>query len=146
MALPKKGRRNLEVNGEHFHWLISRKLQYRKGTNDADMRLTVVVQHADGEGARLEAQFEGEFSLAVPANGFNDDQTVTLTPASVRSVIERAITLGWKPRERGPVVVLRHEERNHPEATRPLISDRSFDPGKLDEYLQGATLIWDKGD
>jgi hypothetical protein len=145
MALPKKGRRRITVDGEPYHWAVSRKLRYRPGTQDADLDLTLVVQRADGLGPRLEAGFAGEFSLCVPAKGFADDQTITLTPAIVRAVIARALALGWKPRSPGAVVRLQNQERFHPEATRPLLTDRGYDPARLDEYLAGATLVSRKG-
>jgi hypothetical protein len=145
VTIPRKGRRNIEVDGERFHWAVGRKLRYREGSNDADLHLTVVVQHADGQGARLEAGFDGEFSLCVPAKGFADDQTLASTPAVVRAVIERALALGWRPRERGPAMRLQNQERFHPEASRPLVGDRGYDAAKLDEYLAGATLVGSKG-
>jgi hypothetical protein len=104
----------------------------------------VVVQHADEQGARLEAGFDGEFSLCVPAKGFADDQTLASTPAVVRAVIQRALALGWRPRQRGPAMRLQSQERFHPGASRPLVGDRGYDPAKLDEYLAGATLLPDE--
>jgi hypothetical protein len=142
VALARKGRRSIEVEGERFHWVVSRRLADRRGTSDADLHLSLVVQHAGGAGARLEAGFEGELSRCVPAKGFVDDQTLTLAPAVVRAVIVRALALGWRPTAPGRAVRLEHQERVHPETTRPLIADRAYDPARLAEYLRDATLVY----
>lgn len=52
MAIPKKGARNIKVNGESYRWLIRRKATYCQ-TDYGDGVLHVAVEHINKESSTL---------------------------------------------------------------------------------------------
>ena len=76
MTLPKRNRRNIYINGVHYHWV--------KGSRGDNGRGVVTVQLADGEGAKLKID---------PVGQIRDHE--------VPDAILFALDAGWRPTESG---------------------------------------------
>jgi hypothetical protein len=76
MTLPKRNRRNIYINGVHYHWV--------KGSRGDNGRGVVTVQLADGDGAKL---------LIDPFGQIRDHEL----PDAIRF----ALDAGWQPTESG---------------------------------------------
>ena len=77
MALPSRNRRNVTVDGIHYHWV--------KGSRGDNGRGVVTVQHANGTGSKL---------MIDPYGRIIGDEV----PDGIRF----AILNGWNPLESGP--------------------------------------------
>ncbi len=82
MSLSKKKSRKISVDGKDYRWAFSPDSGYFR----------VIVQIADGDGARLEAQ---------SSNDWIDYGEAQISPGIVEKLIRFAISDGWKPAERG---------------------------------------------
>ena len=134
MAFNKKKARRIEVNGETYYWIVSRKLNWSPPGGEADAKLAigVWVQGADGKGPKIQAIFDGHFLSCVPALCFDDFQTVTIRPSDVRRVIEFALSKGWSADSTKGNLVLQDCQELFPDTIRPLFGDEEFRP---DEHL-----------
>ena len=86
MALPSRNRRNVHIDGVHYHWV--------KGSRGDNGRGVITVQNANGTGAKL---------MIDPYGRITDDQV----PDGIRF----AIAHGWKPDESGPPFYLGFSDR-----------------------------------
>jgi hypothetical protein len=93
--------------------------------------MTVTAVRADGQGGKLVATVRGRRAVAVPSLGFIDVQTIAVTPAAVRALVESAAPAGVWP-DRGT----HRTEIELPQ--RALPEDLEFRP----EHLTGLPLIW----
>ncbi|MGI5217679.1 hypothetical protein [Nocardia sp. CA-290969] len=78
MTLPRKGIRNIVVDGERYRWVVS--------GIDAPIRMDLIVERAGGRSSRLIVGTEGP---------------VVITPALVARIVTAAVQGGWAPHERG---------------------------------------------
>ncbi len=84
MGLAKKGSRLFVVGDAEYRWAVSPDSGYT----------VLVVESASDPGQRLEAYLDYETQ---PPNV----EAVQITPAVVRRVVVRAVSAGWRPREKG---------------------------------------------
>lgn len=92
MALSKKNSRLIEVAAVEYRWAFSMDSGYA----------TIVVQHAEGAGQRLEAQ----------TGPWNPGDPRALTPTAIAALIKYAQTQGWAPALAGPPLRLRDIEQS----------------------------------
>lgn len=155
MTLPTKGSRALAHDGQSYRWIVGKRaLRFiEEGASSmrapcAHMALPVVIEHV-GSGEQLRARFQGLFAMAVPSNGFSDVQDLCVTPAVVVKLIDHArAARGWAPEAKpGKPLILEDAQVICPEVVtiaRLELLDLSFDPERLDEYLSGATLVYER--
>jgi hypothetical protein len=89
MALPKKGIRKINVNGQDYSWIAS--------GNDGFIYL--IICSSSGHGQKLLTQFEYH-SFKSPTDNCLKQQLV-ITPSIVKQVIEYGLKQGWTPEKRG---------------------------------------------
>jgi len=77
MTLPRRNRRNTNIDGVHYHWV--------KGGRGDNGRGVVTVQHSDGSGAKL---------MIDPFGQIRDHEL----PDAIRF----ALRIGWQPTVSGP--------------------------------------------
>ena len=82
MSLSRKKSRKISIDGHDYRWVFSPDSGY----------FNVIVQIADGAGARLEAQSSSDWV------NYGDAQ---ISPGIVEKLIRLAIEDGWEPTERG---------------------------------------------
>jgi len=87
VALGKKQSRLIEVDGIEYRWAFSIDSGYA----------TIVVQHGQGSGRRLETQ----------TGVWHWGEERAVKPSAVAAVILFAKERGWNPLERGPAFRLR---------------------------------------
>lgn len=87
MTLAKKGTRTIEVKGVRYRWLAS----------GGDEGIMVIVELLDNPGQALRALFGYE---AIQDSGRGYRQTRSVTPSTVRALIEVGLSRGWKPGEK----------------------------------------------
>jgi hypothetical protein len=86
MALRGKAAHSIDVDGARYKWVAS--------DSQAPYCLDVWVQCASGEGQKLHAR--------VPYGEPEGFQSSSVTPAIVARLVREALSLGWRPEERGP--------------------------------------------
>jgi hypothetical protein len=93
MAMPKKGTRRIDVDGQAYRWLVS--------PNDGYIAL--VVESAEEPGQRLEAYFRYHDRYEPLGTGAERivGQARSISPGTARAVIEAALRGGWQPSRRG---------------------------------------------
>lgn len=96
MAIPIKGSRRIQVNGNDYLWYIRRKgtscqLDYGNGC------LHVAVSMADRQGAILVIETDKPH----PDDYVSRRPVVPITPADIREWIIAALALGWQPAQPG---------------------------------------------
>jgi hypothetical protein len=93
MTLPKKKTRRITVEGIAYHWIAAPN----------DVYITLIVECADNPGQRLEAFFEYH-DILLPA-GEDVSRVVgqrrSVSPSSVRCIIQAALGRGYQPSRRG---------------------------------------------
>ena len=100
MALPRRGSRNVRVDGRDYRWLIRKKTTYVQGAQQAEMRLA--VQSAD---TPLGQVLLVRLGVSRPDNWISPHQT-PITPARVREIIRAGLLDGWRPQVQGSAHVL----------------------------------------
>lgn len=99
MAIPKRGSRNIVVNGESYRWYMRRKPTYRQGLCEEVM--SFAIEHAEVKGSVLIA----ELPQYHPGN-WRGAEIVPLVPANVARCIQTALARGWQPKQPGKTFVL----------------------------------------
>jgi hypothetical protein len=87
MALPKKDRRKITVDGHPYFWIAS-------GNDDF---IHLIICSANVPGQKLLAQFNYHSFRFTTGNL---KQTLSITPFIVRQVIQYGINSGWTPEKR----------------------------------------------
>ena len=105
MAIPKRGARNIIVDGQPYRWYVRRKLTYRQGLCDSTMQ--IAVEHAEGKGCVLVASLP-QFHTGNWLGGV----TGPVVPADVERCIRAALDDGWMPTQAGRTFVLERAAGN----------------------------------
>jgi hypothetical protein len=95
MALPKKGSRQITVDGLAFRWSVRPKPTYAQGAYAAPMAFAVEAAQRPGRALHV------ELARARPDNWL-EQPTSPVTPSEVEKFIRRALATGWNPGEPGP--------------------------------------------
>ena len=149
MALPRKKSRSLTFRGRTYRWMVGRRslAWYERPDTmtapTAAIRLGLVIEAESG--ALVIAHFAGLFALAVPSAGFADVQDLALTPGVAAQVLEHALDrTQWDADDRSARLELHDATRLFPTAMphSDCMIDLGFDPSRLDQYLEGAVLLW----
>ena len=98
MNLPKKNSRGINIRDVQYRWMVGKALYewpmaihiQRLGRAWVYVTLPLVIVTADGKSS-IRALFEGQKLLAVPELGFDDLQTIAISPGVVGEVIEYAL-------------------------------------------------------
>ena len=148
MALPKKGRRRIEVGGHLYHWFVGTcRIDFDNSPEGADATLDISlwIQRATGHGSKIHVRFRGEFLGCVPSLGFDDYQTIAIKPSDVRRIIEYALQRGWTPESTSSDHAIENGHELFGATIRPLWGDREF---RAEEHLAPpyARMIWQRGD
>lgn len=88
MALPQKGTRKINVNGQGYSWIAS-------GNDDF---IQLVICSSSGRGQKLLTQFEYHSFKSTTDNSLR--QRLIITPNIVRQVIDYGLKQGWTPEKR----------------------------------------------
>lgn len=119
MTLPQKKTRIIEVDGQEYRWLISK----RRAT------IELSIEAAEHSGQLMQVSFE-------PHNSYKRDtehqwqrvkQGVSITPKLVRQIIQHGLANGWQPDEPGKPLFYIHiweADKFIPEL--PALSDREL--------------------
>ncbi len=93
MAMPQKGSRVLNIDGQRYRWAVSVR----------DNTLNLVVEAADNAGPRLLAYFECRDLYVRKADGSWQfvSQRQSIRPSHLRRIVKAAIDQGWKPQQKG---------------------------------------------
>ena len=90
MALPKKDRRKITVDGHQYFWIAS-------GNDDF---IHLIICSANVPGQKLLAQFDYHSFHIITADSTQLKQTLSITPFIVRQVIQYGINSGWTPEKK----------------------------------------------
>jgi len=93
MTIPKKGSRQITVEGQVYRWLIKSKPTYAQECLEAPM--TAAVDLVEGGGTTLYITFP--FSRP---DGLYRTQ-ISITPQVIRDCIQAALAQGWQPNNEG---------------------------------------------
>ena len=118
MSLPKRNRRNAQIDGTHFHWV--------KGSRGDNGRGVVTVQLATGTGSKL---------MVDPYGRITDDE--------VPDAIRFALNVGWRPDESGPPFWIGFADRIPPQS-RFVVRDAT-DPPYWTEFDSETTVTQNGG-
>lgn len=96
MTLPKKGRRQIQVGGETYYWVVRQgKLRPNSPWRDSgELTLTLTIEHSTPHSSKILAAFNAGFMFSLLGDL---RMTVTITPSIVHSVIEYALDHDWSP-------------------------------------------------
>ena len=94
MAIPKRGSRNIVVNGEPYRWYMRRRPTFRQGLCEEPM--SFAIEHADANGSVLRVTLPQHH----PGN-WKRAAIVPIVPANVEEYIQMALARGWKPTQPG---------------------------------------------
>src|SRR5262245_42406897 len=101
MTLTKKQRRKIVVAGKTYFWQAS--------GNDGSIDLCVTGEIKNGQ--KLLTGFDYRYQPSETAFGKIYDIQFVITPYIVRQVIEYALSVGWKPFEKGADLHLKVEDK-----------------------------------
>lgn len=87
MALPKKDRRKITVDGHQYFWIASGN----------DGWIDLIICSANGPGQKLFAGFEYHSFQLTTENSTHLKQALSITPFIVRQVIHYGLKSGWTP-------------------------------------------------
>jgi hypothetical protein len=90
MAIPKKGSRPITIQGLPYRWRVRGRPTYFQGM--AWKGLVLAVERSDASGAILLVQLDRHH----PSN-WMEQEASPVTPADVGSLIQRALSSGWRP-------------------------------------------------
>ncbi len=110
MALPRKDRRRIVVDGVRYDWTVS-ETHSPSNSHPCDVRL--YVEHGEHPAGLLLASFDAPHARWVW--GF-PDQTYAVTPAIVGHVIRYALSHGWAPTFTQGTFTIEHAEHLFPDA------------------------------
>ena len=99
MAIPKRGSRNIVVNGEPYRWYMRRKPSYGQGLCEGFM--SFAIEHADVNGSTLLVTLPQYH----PRNWMGAE-IVSIIPANVEAYIQTALARGWQPQKPGKTFAL----------------------------------------
>lgn len=94
MTIPKKGSRQIVVDGECYRWYIRRKPTYCQALMQT--QLTLTVEHLTHPGTTLIA----ELPQPHPSHWMNHP-VVPVLPSDVERIIRLGIAKGWQPPKDG---------------------------------------------
>jgi hypothetical protein len=100
MAIPRRGSRQIAVDGQRFRWSIRPKPTHGQA-DYASATMTFAVEAADHEGRVLHV----ELARRRPDNWLSwyaKEGIVPVTPSEVAAFIRQALDSGWNPAEPGP--------------------------------------------
>lgn len=86
MAIAKKYRRKIVVDGLTYFWVVKDNLDI----------VTMLVELAGVEGAKLQINFD-------PVKAYFECEKLSIRPSFVRVAIQDARADGWRPEHPGPV-------------------------------------------
>jgi hypothetical protein len=95
MAIPKKGSRNIVVDGVGYRWNVRRRPTYDQEIGNSPFILA--VEHAEESGQVLIVHLPQPH----PAWFLHTDSVIPVKPSDVESHIREALAAGWKPTEPG---------------------------------------------
>jgi hypothetical protein len=99
MAIPRKGSRQITVDGQRFRWSIRRKATHSQ-SDFQSATLTFAVEAAEHKGRLLHV----ELARPRPDNWhswYSKTDVVPVTPSEVAKFIRQALRAGWNPVEPG---------------------------------------------
>lgn len=103
MALARKGSRPITVAGARLRYVVSRG----QPVGDGRFALNLTVQSADGGGSVLSVRGMTTRDIWLDFPHIQGAaEYVTLEPAAVARLLERALREGWQPGADGPPFVL----------------------------------------
>jgi hypothetical protein len=149
MALPKKHRRNIVIDGQNYYWLAGRrKLEFyeRESCSVAPvalLQMKVIIESCES-GAKIVADFHGLFALCVPSLGFSDAQNIRVTPEIITKIIHHAkMEHSWNSDMAGELKLDQAQDL-FPEAVWEGFKSIGidYDAGKINEYLKDLVKIW----
>ena len=97
MAMPKRGARLVEYDGQEFLWRIRKKPTYVQGVYSSPM--TISVQKADSPSPKV---LLVTLNVSRPDNWIAGHQT-QITPRMIKMMINGALADGWNPDDGGSV-------------------------------------------
>ncbi len=106
MSLPKKGSREINVEGTSYRWLVRARPTYTQACQDGPM--VAAVEQENTKGATLSIKFKWQ-RPDVAINMYPN----SVTPKLVELCIKSAISEGWKPSESGPAFIYECELEQH---------------------------------
>ena len=99
--LSKKGSRGITHEGQPYRWSVAPDGVYA----------TIVVQHAEENGQRLEVNLRTHLGSGEGQESFTPEIR-PITPALVADLIGRAKALGWQPEQAAPPAELSLSEED----------------------------------
>ena len=94
MALPKKGSRNIVIEGVGYRWRVRKKPSYSQGIEEKGLLLA--VEDATHAGSTLVV----ELPQTHPSSWITVE-AVPVTPSDVERLVRLALRLGWRPTQPG---------------------------------------------
>jgi len=119
MALPRKDRRRIVVDGVRYNWRVS---ETHRPSNPHPCDVRLYVEHSEHPAGLLLASFDTPHARWVW--GF-PDHTYAVTPAIVRHVIGYALSHGWAPASARGTFTISHAEHLFPDAA---LASNEFSP------------------
>ena len=101
MAIPKRGSRNIVVNGEPYRWYVRRKPSYGQDFLDGFCNFSVAIEYATAKGSVLVVSLPQRHPLSHRCS-----EIVAVVPADVEEYIKTALARGWQPKQPGKTFVL----------------------------------------
>ena len=96
MAIPKKGSRIIRIGNDDYAWYIRRKPSYGQATNELSGLSVAIELQAPDAACVLVA----DLGVSRPDSWLTLHQ-VSVTPAIIRNIIEKALAAGWEPGKKG---------------------------------------------
>ncbi len=101
MAIPKRGSRNIVVNGEAYRWYMRRR-PTQSQSDYMTNTLGLAVEHAEAKGSVL--------TITLPQQHPNVRPDIPVerpvVPVDVEEYIQTALARGWQPKQPGKTFVL----------------------------------------
>lgn len=105
MAVPRKGRRSIQVAEDTFFWVA--RLQRRWYNGGGPYMVNLYVEHTEVPSAKIHVSFD---PYAGPW-GLEQNRDIAITPDIVRQVIERVMRTGWNPWSAKKIVEIENAEQ-----------------------------------
>lgn len=100
MAIPKKGSRKIYVDGENYRWLVRRKTTYTQSDYGVGT-INVGIEHYDHPGTSMVVFTD----IPHPQDCMNREKT-KVVPSDLARWIREGLELGWRPKEKGPQLLV----------------------------------------
>lgn len=108
MAMPKKGSRNIVVDGAACRWRIRGRPSYSQEMGWSN--LSVAIEPATEDGTDVTRLVVDTSAPRPDADAVGTDEIVSVTPAVVEAYIRLALKQGWNPVAKGKPFVLVADE------------------------------------